>query len=315
MRTRRRATLAVLLVVTTFAVSSGAGAQQAGDVVTASGSVSVAGSYTASGTSGTGATLPPSGTYQASVAFTASATLTSFDILTQTGTFSSSGAYTAQVSAPDVPTFDGSGSFAVTGSFTASGYTLSGSATIAAPDSGSVTFNGGGAYDLGASSVTANGSYNGSVQTVAFGAATVSGDYSGAGSVAVNPSAITMQIALPTNLLGGIGTAAAAGPIAAMALATRAPAATPPALGSGTGTFATPPSPLPTSGVSLLQWNGGTVDALAMATRSLEGVSITVFVGGQAVALIPGAPAFVNTAFVALYPGEVPAGTLLALVR
>jgi len=306
---------ALLLGVAMFAAGGSAEAQQAGDVILASGSVSVGGSYSATVVAAEGNTLPPSGSYQVSVAFSASATLTSFDVLGMTGTFVSSGTYTAQVSATGVPEFETTGSFTVSGSFTATSYTVGGSAALATPDSGSVTFDGAGSYDLGSSAVTASGTYSGEVQTVAFGAAQVSGDYGGNGLVAVNPQAASLQIALPTNLLGGIATTAAIGPVAAMSLATHAPAETPSGFGTGPDTFATPSTPLPASGVSLLVWNGGTVEALATATQTLQGVSLTAFVGGRAVTLIPGAPAFVNAAFGALYPAGVPSGALFVLVR
>jgi hypothetical protein len=307
--------VALLLLGAMFAGGDGAEAQQAGDVILASGSVTVGGSYSATVVAEEGNTLPPSGSYEVSVAFSASATLTSFDLLGGSGTFVSSGSYTAQVSATGVSAFETTGSFNVTGSFSAASYTIDGSAALATPDAGAVTFGGTGSYDLSSSMVTASGTYSGDVQTVAFGAAQVSGDYGGTGAVALNPQATTLQIALPTNLLGGIGATAAMGPVAAMALSTHASAETPSGLGTEMGTFATPSSPLPAKGVALVVWNGGTVEALAAATQLLQGASLTSYVGGKAVVLIPGAPAFVNAAFTALYPSGAPAGTLFVLVR
>jgi len=70
--------------------------------------------------------------------------------------------------------------------------------------------------------------------------------------------------------------------------------------------------PLPDVGVNTAVWNGGTVQQLATAAAAAGGISATVFVDGEAVVLIPGAPAFVNAAFT----GDlVPAGTIVLVVR
>lgn len=72
----------------------------------------------------------------------------------------------------------------------------------------------------------------------------------------------------------------------------------------------------PNLGVNTAVWNGGTVGELATAVAAAGGISVTVFINGEATVLIPGAPAFVNAAFNAAYPGgNVPAGTIVLIVR
>lgn len=89
--------------------------------------------------------------------------------------------------------------------------------------------------------------------------------------------------------------------------------ATPPPSTSGEGTF---DREIPNVGVNTAVWNGGSVDQLASATAAAGGISVTVFIGGQATVLIPGAPAFVNAAFNAAFPGgTVPAGTIILVVK
>ncbi|MDP2329035.1 MAG: hypothetical protein Q8M79_13235 [Dehalococcoidia bacterium] len=275
MGVRRRVMVAALVVVALFAPDQGAEAQQVGEPVLASGSVSVGGSYSATVTAAEGNTLPPSGSYEVSATFSASATATSFDVVSLTGTFISSGSYTAQVSATGVPAFQTTGSFSVTGTFSATSYTVDGSAALATPDTGSVAFAGSGSYDLGTSMVTAGGTYHGDVQTVAFGAAQVTGDYGGSGVVALNPQAVSVQLALPTNLLGGIAATAGMGPMAAMALSTRAPATTPPGSGTETGTFAAAPS-FGTGKVGSAVFQGGTIAQLVTAVVASGGTSVWV---------------------------------------
>ncbi|PKN81094.1 MAG: hypothetical protein CVU47_08105 [Chloroflexi bacterium HGW-Chloroflexi-9] len=291
--------MAALVVVALLAPDQGAEAQQVGDAVLASGSVSVSGSYSATVTAAEGNTLPPSGSYEVSADFSASATATSFDVLSLTGTFISSGSYTAQVSATGVPAFQTTGSFNVTGTFSATSYTVDGSAALATPDTGSVAFAGSGSYDLGTSMVTAGGTYNGDVQTVAFGAAQVSGDYGGSGVVALNPQAVSVQIALPTNLLGGIAATAGMGPVAALALSTRAPAA-PPGSGTGTGTFAAAPS-FGTGNVGSAVFEGGTIAQLVTAVVASGGTSVWVQDSNGTwrsySTLATGSSAFVNNGF------------------
>ena len=70
---------------------------------------------------------------------------------------------------------------------------------------------------------------------------------------------------------------------------------------------------IPDIGVNSAVWNGGTVMELSSAVAAAGGISVTVFVGGEAKVLIPGAPVFVNAAFNAAFPsGTVPAGTEVA---
>lgn len=99
---------------------------------------------------------------------------------------------------------------------------------------------------------------------------------------------------------------------------TRTPAPTPtaratgPAVG-GPGTF---DRDIPDVGVNTAVWNGGTVDQLAAACAAAGGISVTVYVDGKPLVLIPGAPAFVNAAFNAAFPdGSVPSGTIVLVVR
>lgn len=78
--------------------------------------------------------------------------------------------------------------------------------------------------------------------------------------------------------------------------------------GSSTGTFSAPLSP---GGIALTAWGGGSIDQVltsaAAAGCSLQSFWVTV--GGELIGYLAGAPAFVNTAFVALYPGEIPPNT------
>ena len=141
MRIAQRLLLSMLLVLATLAVS-GSGHAQEPSGATASGSVTVRGNYSATVTAAPGNTLPPTGTYQAVFGFSSTAAITSFDLATQSGGFSSSGSYTAQVTASGVPDFDVTGTYQVTGTFVGGRYTVTGSALISTPDSGSVTFSG-----------------------------------------------------------------------------------------------------------------------------------------------------------------------------
>jgi len=80
----------------------------------------------------------------------------------------------------------------------------------------------------------------------------------------------------------------------------------------GTGTF---DRPIPSIGVNTAIWGGGSVSQLAAAVASAGGISVTVFVNGAPVVLIPGAPDFVNAAFNAAFPAGVPAGTIVLVVK
>ncbi len=70
-------------------------------------------------------------------------------------------------------------------------------------------------------------------------------------------------------------------------------------------------------GVAAVTWGGGTVDALASAA-SLQGCDLAsawVFVGGNAIGDVVGAPAFVNAGFLAQFPGgDITANTILVVV-
>ncbi|MEX2229880.1 MAG: hypothetical protein WEB13_09625, partial [Dehalococcoidia bacterium] len=86
---------------------------------------------------------------------------------------------------------------------------------------------------------------------------------------------------------------------------------TPPGATVGAGDF---DRAITSAGVNAAIFNGGTVDQLASAALSVGAVSVTVFVDGSARVLVPGAPAFVNAAFVAVHPFGVPAGTIVIVV-
>ncbi|MBM3141181.1 MAG: hypothetical protein FJZ92_13495 [Chloroflexi bacterium] len=64
-----------------------------------------------------------------------------------------------------------------------------------------------------------------------------------------------------------------------------------------------------------MTWNGGTDAQLSTAVTAAGGISATAFVGGQAVVYIPGAPAFVNAAWVAAFPSGASSGTILLVVK
>jgi hypothetical protein len=73
--------------------------------------------------------------------------------------------------------------------------------------------------------------------------------------------------------------------------------------------------PISVVGVNPAVWSGGTVDSLAASVTGVGGISVTTFVNGGAVVLIPGAPAFVNAAFNATYPSGVPVGTIVLVTK
>jgi glucose/arabinose dehydrogenase len=69
-----------------------------------------------------------------------------------------------------------------------------------------------------------------------------------------------------------------------------------------------------TSGVNLVAYGGGPVAMLEIEATEVRATAIATSGGGKFIVFIPGAPAFVNKAFTARYPTEVPAGTLLVIV-
>ncbi len=91
-------------------------------------------------------------------------------------------------------------------------------------------------------------------------------------------------------------------------------AGSPPASPSGGDSSpATPTTFSSTARMQMVVWSGSTTDQLVSAA-SAAGVTATEFVSGQPVTLVPGAPTFVNAAFVAAFPSNrVPAGTILIL--
>ncbi len=72
-------------------------------------------------------------------------------------------------------------------------------------------------------------------------------------------------------------------------------------------------SPAPVAGLTITTWSGGDLTALATALTGSK--SAWVFVGGQAIGYVVGAPAFVNADFVARYPTGAAAGTFMVVVR
>ncbi len=92
-------------------------------------------------------------------------------------------------------------------------------------------------------------------------------------------------------------------------VATATPTPTP---GAGPGTFA---GSISAHGITPAVFNGGTVDqAVTAAGSGLN--SIWSYNGGVAVGYTVGAPAFVNQAFLALFPGgAIPPGQILILVK
>jgi hypothetical protein len=134
-----------------------------------------------------------------------------------------------------------------------------------------------------------------------------------------------------TTTLAGVGTCVFAAPGTAQNVNVTAVVTSGTTVKTGSGTInvggaVTTPTPtegegtfdreVPNVGVNTAVYNGGTVDQLSAATAAAGGISVTVFVDGQATVLIPGAPAFVNAAFNAAFPdGTVPAGTIVLVVK
>ena len=67
-------------------------------------------------------------------------------------------------------------------------------------------------------------------------------------------------------------------------------------------------------GFGLVRFQGGSLEELAACARTSDVVSLWTIAEGEYVAFVPGAPAFVNAAFSALFTGGLPAGEPL-LVR
>lgn len=69
-------------------------------------------------------------------------------------------------------------------------------------------------------------------------------------------------------------------------------------------------------GAAPVVWGGGDTDALAAAAaqQGCDLRSAWIFVGGRPIGFLVGAPAFVNTTFLATFPaGDIPAGTIAVL--
>jgi hypothetical protein len=98
-------------------------------------------------------------------------------------------------------------------------------------------------------------------------------------------------------------TSSGAAPAATGTFAVTTSVVTPPTgEGSFTGTIAA-------SGVSLVIFDGGTVEDLAAAATEAGLVSVSLTVDGSFVVYIPGAPAFVNAAFNAAFADGIAANT------
>jgi hypothetical protein len=69
-------------------------------------------------------------------------------------------------------------------------------------------------------------------------------------------------------------------------------------------------------GVAAVTWDGGPLAELQQTAveRGCTASTIWVFRNGDAVSDVPGAPAFVNAAFAALFRGDLPPATILVLV-
>jgi len=68
-------------------------------------------------------------------------------------------------------------------------------------------------------------------------------------------------------------------------------------------------------GIAAIVWGGGPISALrsAAAAQGCGLSSIWLFAGGSAVGYVMGAPAFVNSSFLGVHPGDIPPGTILFL--
>lgn len=67
------------------------------------------------------------------------------------------------------------------------------------------------------------------------------------------------------------------------------------------------------SGQSLVSWGGGTVAELIEELEANRVTTAAVYVHGSPVMCVAGAQAFVNQDFHALFPGDIPEGTILQL--
>jgi hypothetical protein len=69
-------------------------------------------------------------------------------------------------------------------------------------------------------------------------------------------------------------------------------------------------------GINAAVWNGGPIAQLSAATAAAGGTTVTTFVDGKPVVLVPGAPPFVAAPFDQAYPqGYVAAGTIVFVAR
>ena len=77
------------------------------------------------------------------------------------------------------------------------------------------------------------------------------------------------------------------------------------------GGFSSPIS----DGVNLTSYAGGSVDQLSAEALGVGASAAAITRNGKFIVLVPGAPLFVNQAFRNEFPGGIPAGTLLIVVR
>ena len=68
------------------------------------------------------------------------------------------------------------------------------------------------------------------------------------------------------------------------------------------------------TGVNLTTYNGGTLAQLATDAAAANATSVSVTAGGAFLVHVVGAPDFVNAAFAANFPSDVPAGTVVLVL-
>lgn len=300
--------LSIALVLLTFAVALGLTSRVEAQVppvlaVEVPGTVTIGGDYTARVTEPGQDFWDRSGTYLASVAFTASVQVFVASITPPSGSYQASGPFTATVSAPDTAPFVVTGTYTATGTFSAGTFTSSGEWAVNTGGTASGSHRGGGTYDLGASTVFANGQWDGVATTSARGPFNIDGTYGGNGSYTVGVRRIStsesLQLETITDLIAGIAGTTASAPTAAAALELQnptRPTTTPGAASTGkfSGTIAS-------TGVSIVSFTGTTAQLNTVAAAA-KVITVSTAVGGKMLSFVVGAPAFVNTEFNAAYP-------------
>lgn len=273
------------------------------------GSLSTSGSYSAKvSTSGAGS-FERAGTYSASVSFTAAVSVSGVNILVPSGSYQASGPFTATVSAPGVAPFVVTGTYTAAGTFSAGTFVSSGQWVLSTGGAASGSHSGGGTYNLATMTVAANGQYVGAVTNSPRGPFNVDGPYSGTGSFTVGVARMTegadpLTSAI-SDIIAGIASQAATGPISAAALEMRNTTTPPPA--SATGTFSG--GAIASAGVSIVSFTGTTAQ-LDTAGAAAKALTVSATVGGKMLVYVVGAPPFVNADFNAAFPTGL-SGTLV----